>query len=155
MNATPTPAMLGRSFSLLNLPINWSDLTMPRGFTSIRFHGGPKNGEVQEDVPCSSLGDSVSVPSGSGYTDEPGGVVGVFVDAFELPDNWMISSSFKYVKRKPVTGCSGAHYDFQERTLVERCRATTKSNTWCRNVAMQGKKTCRAHAKSQNLKDKY
>lgn len=121
---------------------------MPKGTTSLTFHGGPNDGEVLKDVPGIRVSPLLSLPTGSGFTEEPDGRVGVFVKAFELPSNWFMFKTARYAKREADPDRTGVHYDFLETATVSRCRAITMKNEWCKNEAVADEKVCKAHARS-------
>lgn len=123
---------------------------MPKGITTVSFCGGPNDGEVIEDFPGVRIIPKVCLPSGSVLTEEPDGV-GVYINVVELPCNWFMYRSAVYVKREPVHGQIGVFYDFQEKNLVERCRALTKTKDWCKNEAVSGKSVCTTHSRASNV----
>ena len=124
---------------------------MPKGTTTLSFHGGPNDGEVLADVPCVRVFPLLSLPTGSGFTEEADGRVGVFVKAIQVPSNWSTFKTARYAKRETEPGQTGVDYDFLEETLVSRCRALTMKNSWCRNEAITGQKVCKTHARSANV----
>lgn len=125
---------------------------MPKGMTTLTFHGGPNDGEVLTDVPGMRVFPLVSLPTGSGFTEEEDGQVGVFVQAIALPANWVMFNTARYAKRKADLGLPGVHYDFLETALVSRCRALTIKNEWCKNESIADQKVCETHARSAILK---
>lgn len=48
---------------------------MSKGMTTLAFHGGPNDGEVLTDVPGIGVFPLVSLPTGTGFTEEEGGQV--------------------------------------------------------------------------------
>lgn len=124
---------------------------MPKGLTTLSFHGGPNDGEVIADVPAIRVFPKLSLPTGSGFTEEPDGRVGVFVKAMVLPANWSKFRTARYVKREAVPNSTGVHYDFVETATVSRCRALTMKNEWCKNEAIADQKVCTTHARSKSL----
>lgn len=83
---------------------------MPKGMTTLTFHGGPNDGEVLTDVPGMRVFPLVSLPTGSGFTEEEDGQVGVFVQAIALPANWFMFKTARYAKRETDLGVTGVHY---------------------------------------------
>ncbi len=124
---------------------------MSKGMTTLSFHGGPNDGEVLEDVPAMRVFPLVNLPTGSGFTEEENGQIGVFVKAFELPLNWSMFKTARYAKRETDPGRTGVHYDFLGEALVSRCRAITMKNGWCKNEAITDHKVCQTHARSVNV----
>lgn len=121
---------------------------MAKGTTSLIFHGGPNDGEVLTDVPGIRAYSLVSLPTGSGFTEEQDGRVGVYVKATERPSNWSMFKTAHYAKREAEQGRAGVHYDFLETVIVCRCRAFTIKNEWCKNEAVADQKVCQTHARS-------
>lgn len=124
---------------------------MSKGMTTLTFHGGPSDGEVLTDVPSMRVFPLVNLPIGSGFTEEADGQVGVFVEASELPSNWVIFKTARYAKRKTDPSHAGVHYDFLEEALVTRCRAITIKSGWCKNEAITDQKVCKTHARKANV----
>lgn len=124
---------------------------MPKGMTTLTFHGGPNDGEVLTDVPGMRVFPLVSLPTGSGFTEEEDGQVGVFVQAIELPPNWFMFKTARYAKRETDLGVTGVHYDYLETVLVSRCRALTMKNEWCKNESIADQKVCKTHSRSAIL----
>lgn len=124
---------------------------MPKGMTTLSFHGGPNDGEVLGDVPLIRVFPLLSVPTGSGFTEEHDGQIGIFVKASELPINWFVFKTARYAKREPEPGSIGVHYDFLEEVLVTRCRAITLKNGVCKNEAVSDQKVCKTHARGANV----
>ena len=62
---------------------------MARGKTSISLKGGKSDGVLIEDVAILKLADTLHVFSGSAFTEEPDGQVGIVVDLERPPKNWL------------------------------------------------------------------
>ncbi|WP_225776457.1 hypothetical protein [Pseudomonas sp. Marseille-Q5115] len=124
---------------------------MPKGKTTLYFNGGPNDGDSFVDVPGTRVFPLLSIPTGSGFTEEPEGHIGVFVEAPELPANWVTFKTARYARQDPKPGREGVHYDFVEEALITRCRAVTKQNEWCKNEAIAGQKICKTHSRSKEL----
>lgn len=121
---------------------------MSEGMTTLTFHGGPKDGEVLRDVPLMRVFPLVNLPTGTGFTEEADGQVGVFVRASELPSNWSSFRTLRYAMREAAPSSTGVEYDFLGEALVSRCRAITKKSAWCQNEAIADQKVCKTHARS-------
>lgn len=124
---------------------------MSKGMTTLIFHGGPNDGEVLTDVPSMHVFPLVNLPTGTGFTEEPDGQVGVFIKASELPSNWLMFKTARYAMRETEPSCAGVHYDFLEEASVSRCQAITMKSGWCKNEAITDQKVCKTHARSANV----
>lgn len=103
------------------------------------------------DVPEIRFFPLVNLSTGSGFTEEVDGQVGVFVKAIALPSNWFMFKTARYAKRETDSSLTGAYYDFLETLLVSRCRAITMKNGWCKNEVIADQKVCKTHARSTIL----
>lgn len=126
-------------------------LAMSKGMTTLTFHGGPSDGEVLTNVPSMRVFPLVHLPTGSGFTEEADGQMGVFAKAGELPSNWFIFKTARYAKRETDSGRTSVHYDFVEEALISRCRAITLKGGWCKNEAVPDQKVCKTHTRAANL----
>ena len=124
---------------------------MSKGMTTLTFHGGPNDGEVLTDVPFMRVFPLVNLPTGTGFTEEADGQVGIFAKARELPLNWFMFKTARYALQETDPSRTGVHYDYLETALVSRCRAITKKSGWCKNEAITNQKVCKTHARSANV----
>lgn len=123
---------------------------MARGKTTLHFRGGPNDGEAIEDVALYNVVPSLRYATGSGFTEEAKGLVGVFVNASTRPGNWLSYEVALYCKAEPVERQPGVYYDFTGMNTVHRCRAFTQTHSRCKNEALTGEEACRAHARDSN-----
>lgn len=122
---------------------------MPRGKTTIYLKGGMKDGEILADAPTRLLTDHLRVISGSGFTQEPDGKVGIFTDAYALPENWISYKSLLYRKLPNDPHKEGVVYEFVEDLIIDRCTSLTKASRRCKNEAEDGSTVCKVHGRQQ------
>lgn len=120
---------------------------MARGKTSIYFKGGKSDGRYIEDISTLGLAETLQVFSGSAFTDEPDGQVGIVTDLECLPSNWISYKALIYTKTANDKHKEGVVYEFREELMVDRCDSQTKAGSRCKNEARDGSKFCSTHAR--------
>jgi len=113
---------------------------MPRGFTSITFKGGEKDGEIIEDVSLRNLPYTISFSSEFYFATSVNG--GMDIMKGSLNSKWHSYSLDIYVKATNEKYKQGTLFEFMETREVERCSAITKNNTQCLKPAIYGKNYC-------------
>ena len=113
---------------------------MPRGYTSITFKGGDRDGEVISDVSLRNLPDTLNFRNDVYFSTALDG--GVSVMKGPLNNNWHSYSIDIYTKVENEKHKSGTVFEFLETRMVERCSAITKKNKQCLKSAIYGKTYC-------------
>jgi hypothetical protein len=111
---------------------------MPRGFTSITFKGGEKDGEIIEDVSLRNLPYTISFPSEFYFATSVNG--GMDILKGSLNSKWHSYSVEIYAKA--TNDKQGTLFEFIETRDVERCSAITKKNSQCVKPAIHGESYC-------------
>lgn len=119
---------------------------MARGKTSIYLKGGKSDGVLIEDVAILKLADTLRVFSGSAFTEEPDGQVGIVVDLERPPKNWLSYKTQIYAKTVNDRHKEGVVYEFREELMVDRCESITKAGNRCQHEARHGSNHCPTHA---------
>ena len=112
---------------------------MARGYTSITFTGGPKSGEVVENVSLRGLPRRVTFRTDSYFSQTKNGVV---VKTGELDRGWLSCTVLVYEKQPNEKYKSGVVFAFLGTETVDRCEAITKKNDRCIRAAKQGVNYC-------------
>ena len=120
---------------------------MPRGFTTAYLVDGPLDNHELPNIPINMLRDEIQIFSGSGFTKENNGAVGVFKGASKLPSNWLSQKSHVYRKALNEKHRKGVLLHFVRTLIIDRCEATIKAGTWCKNQANEGSSFCPVHDK--------
>lgn len=120
---------------------------MPRGFTTARLIGGPLDNHSLPNLSIRMIRHDLLIFSGSGFTKEDDEMVGVFKGASNIPANWLSCKYYIYGKAQSEKGIPGVALQFLGEIIVDRCEATTKAGTWCKNQAGDGLSFCPVHDK--------
>jgi len=113
---------------------------MPRGFTSITFKGGEKDGEIIEDVSLRNLPYTISFPSELYFATGING--GMDIMKGSLNSKWHSYSVDIYARATNEKYQIGTVFQFLETRDVERCSAITKKNAQCLKPAIHGESYC-------------
>lgn len=120
---------------------------MPRGKTSIYLQGGVMDGEILPNAPTRMLADEMRMFSGSGFTQEANGKIGVFTNAPCLPEKWICYKTHLYRKRTNDPRREELVYEYVEDLMIDRCASLTKAGKRCLNGAEDGTDLCTTHSK--------
>jgi hypothetical protein len=113
---------------------------MPRGFTSITFKGGERDGEIIDDVSLRNLPDAISFKSECYFATSSDG--GMSIMKGSLNSLWHSYSVDIYIKADNEKHQTGTIFKFLETRDVERCSAITKSKKQCLKPAIHNKNYC-------------
>lgn len=123
---------------------------MPRGYTSITFKGGSKDGEVIDDVSLRNLPNALSFQSEIYFATANDG--GMNIMKGKLNSQWYSYSVDIYTKVVNDKHKQGTIFEFLETREVERCSAITKKNTQCLKPAVHKQSyCCETHKLSRKL----
>lgn len=131
-----------------SLSLDRGEVSMTKGHTSFRFHGGLMDGQVLEDQPTLYARDILSVPFRAFAAWDPVlGQVSIKVSKTgKLGSDWFMTSRMHYEKKPSQS--AGVDYHFV-RTIVEgRCAAITQKGSQCRNHALEGSLLCETSHKT-------
>lgn len=124
---------------------------MPRGYTSIIFKGGKRDGEVIDDVSLRNLPDTLSFKSENYFAITSSG--DMRVRKGELNSQWNSYVAEIYTKAANEKHTKGTVFEFLETIEVERCSAITKKNTECLKPSLHHKNyCCETHKPKKELK---
>lgn len=115
---------------------------MPRGYTNVKFVGGPLDGHIEEMVIIKHLVKNYRVRSDKFFASEPNG--GMSIRSGKLSSNWHSFSQDIYIRQKKPKHSGGEFtiYLFDRNIIIERCQAITKQGTQCTRSAREGTNHC-------------
>lgn len=122
---------------------------MPRGYTTVTFKGGSKDGEVIENVSLRNLPNTLSFQSEIYFATSKNG--GMDIMKGSLNSRWHSYSADIYTRMENEKHKQGVVFELLETIEVERCSAITKKNTQCLKPAIHNKNYC---SETHKLKEK-
>ncbi len=113
---------------------------MPRGYTSITFKGGKRDGEVIDNVSLRNLPRTLSFKDELYFATAHDG--GMNIMKGKLNNQWHSYSVEIYSKAENKKYKQGTTFEFVETREVERCSAITKKDSQCLKPAIFGETYC-------------
>ena len=113
---------------------------MPRGYTTITFKGGNRDGDIKEDVPLQNLKNTMSFQNEIYFATANDG--GMNIMKGRLNSQWHSYTVDIYSKVANNKRKQGTIFEFIETRNVERCSTITRKKTQCLKPAIHGKNYC-------------
>lgn len=106
---------------------------MSKGYTKVKFIGGPFDGDVEEMVPLWCIEDKYDVRSSTFFSQDKIGKITIRTG--ELTSNWHSYVKYRYIKQVKNMNEDFIEYLFDSELIVDRCKATTKTGLQCKREA--------------------
>lgn len=114
---------------------------MTQQTTSVRLQGGPKDGQVLDNVPSFEAGDTYSIILEKHWVSAPNG--GQALVSGPLSSHWTQYQIAIYKKgrsyHKPTL------YEYLRTEMVERCEGKDRSGHRCKRESIKGRGFCSSH----------
>jgi hypothetical protein len=123
---------------------------MPRGYTSITFRGGSKDGEFIDDISIRNLPSTLSFRSEIYFAKGDDGDISIMKG--ELSSKWVSYNAEIYTKLENDKHKQGIIFQFLETREVTRCSAITKKKTQCLKPSLYNLTYCSETHKPMEIK---